>query len=63
LPYFDLQKLAVDIVKRKEPNNKFLEDYLIIMPDINQSFNANRFRERIQPLVSIAANNGFEYMT
>lgn len=63
LPYFDLQKLAVDIVKRKEPNNKFLEDYLSLMPDINQNFNANRFRERIQPLVSIAANNGFEYMT
>jgi 5-methylcytosine-specific restriction endonuclease McrA len=63
LPYFNLQKLAVDIVKRKEPNNKFLEDYLSLMPDINQSFNLNRFRERIQPLVSIAANNGFEYMT
>jgi len=62
-PYYKLQKLAVDIVKMKEPNNKFLEDYLSLMPDINQNFNEIRFKERIQPLISIAANNGFEYMT
>lgn len=64
-PFFDLQKNAYDILRRKAPRNKLLEDYLTILPGLGQEqeLNENRFREAIQPLVSIASNNGFEFMT
>lgn len=59
--FFLLQKTAIEIVSEKSPKNKFLEDYLTIFPAI-KNFNETSFRERIQPLVSIAANNGFEFL-
>lgn len=60
-PFFDLQKKAVEIVLVKSPGSKLLEEYLTILPDL-RNFNKNKFRERIQPLITIAANNGFEFM-
>lgn len=60
--FYDLQKQAVEIINKKVPNNKFLEDYLTIFPDIEKSFTKDKFRERIQPLITIASNNGFEYL-
>lgn len=60
--FFDLQKLAVGIVRAKTPKNKFLEDYLTILPDFEKSFTLSKFRERIQPLITIASNNGFEFL-
>jgi len=50
------------------PNSKFLQEYLTIYPDLDslenlpKVFTKDAFKERIQPLVTIAANNGFEYM-
>lgn len=67
--YFDLQCEGVEIVRRKSPKNKLLEDYLTIIPelfeseDITNVFTRDRLRQVIQPLISIAANNGFEYMS
>lgn len=60
-PFFDLQKSAVEIVSKKSPNNKLLEDYLTIFPSL-ESFTEENFKERIQPLISIASNNGFEFL-
>lgn len=66
--FFALQKNAVEIVKNKNPKNKFLEDYLTIFPDLNEldnlhlSFTQEKFKERIQPLITIASNNGFEFL-
>ena len=66
--FFDLQKNAIEIVKDKNPTNKFLEDYLTIFPDLNEldnlplSFTKEKFKERIQPLITIASNNGFEFL-
>jgi hypothetical protein len=60
--FFQLQKSAVDIVKSITPNNKFLEDYLTIFPDLHSSFTKQNFRDRIQPLITIASNNGFEFL-
>ncbi len=66
--FYNLQRLAVEIVRDKDPGNKFLEDYLTIFPDLNgignlaESFTKNKFRERLQPLITIASNNGFEFM-
>jgi hypothetical protein len=61
-PFFDLQKVAIEIVKEKSPKNKFLEDYLTIFPELN-NLTKEKFRERIQPLITIASNNGFEFLS
>ena len=58
--FFDLQKSAVEIISEKSPKNKFLEDYLTIFPDI-KNFTKENFKARIQPLIIIASNNGFEF--
>ncbi len=60
--FFDLQKLAIEIVGFKAPNNKYLEDYLTIFPDLEVNFTKEKFKERIQPLITIASNNGFEFL-
>ncbi len=60
--FFALQKKAIGIVKDKNPNNKLLEDYLTIFPDLDKNFTEEKFRERIQPLITIASNNGFEFL-
>ena len=60
-PFFDLQMEAIRIVRKNDPKNKFLQDYLTIFPNI-EDITKKKFRERIEPLISIAANNGFEYL-
>jgi hypothetical protein len=60
--FFDLQKTAIKIVIDKNPKNKFLEDYLTIFPDLDKNFSKEKFRDRIQPLITIASNNGFEFL-
>ena len=62
-PFYDLQKTAFDIIRTKSPNNKLLEDYLTIFPDLTTHFSKEKFRESIQPLITIASNNGFEFLT
>ncbi len=63
MPFYKLQRIAVDIIKCKFPKNKYLEDYLTLFPDISDKFfNQERFYEQIQPLVTIASNNGFEFL-
>jgi hypothetical protein len=44
-----------------------MEDYLTIIPDLsmihgNDDVIKNRFRDSVIPLITIAANNGFQYM-
>ncbi|MDC7994028.1 HNH endonuclease domain-containing protein [Altibacter sp. HG106] len=62
--YFDdfyaLQKEGFEIVQKSKPKNKFLQDYLTIFPLLN--FDRSRFEEFIQPMLTIAHNNGFEYL-
>jgi hypothetical protein len=60
--FFSLQKDAIEIIKHKFPKNTFLEDYLSIFPNIDKSFTRENFRDRIQPLITIASNNGFEFL-
>ncbi|MBX7154060.1 MAG: hypothetical protein K1X91_03800 [Bacteriodetes bacterium] len=63
--FFELQRTAFEIVSTKQPNNTMLVDYLTIFPDLDvnaSNFTKVRFRESIQPLITIAHNNGFEYM-
>jgi len=67
-PFFFLQESAIKIVKEKNPKNKLLEDYLTIFSDLEESsglseyFTKEKFKDRLQPLITIASNNGFEFM-
>ncbi|WP_255563148.1 HNH endonuclease domain-containing protein [Mucilaginibacter sp. 21P] len=60
-PYFKLQTSALEIIKFKAPKHRFLEDFLTIVPDITL-FDHQRVYEQIQPMVTIARNNGFEFL-
>lgn len=60
--FFALQKKAIEIVTKKSPKSKLLEDYLTIFPDLQKSFSKDKFRKIIEPLISIASNNGFEFI-
>lgn len=62
-PFFDLQKRALGLMQEKEPRNPLLDDYLSIFPDLDASITREKYYEHLQPLITIAANNGFEYMT
>lgn len=62
--YFKLQQSAVEIISDKAPKNKFLEDYLTTLPGLEpEYFNPKRLLEQVQPLITIASNNGFEFLT
>ena len=62
--FFKLQKTAFEIVKSQNSKNKYLEEYLTIFPDLDDSndFDYLRYKESIQPLITIASNNGFSFM-
>lgn len=61
-PFYQLQKNAFEIVKRRTLKNKLLEDYLTVVHFEEKSMNKDKFKGIIYPLVSIASNNGFEFM-
>jgi len=58
--FYHLQQEAVKIIKIQDPKNKFLEDYLNFFHDLNLS--KEKYREHIEPLITIAHNNGFQFM-
>jgi hypothetical protein len=59
--FYELHRNAINIVAEKNPKNKFLEEYLTIFPDI-KSISKEKYKERVLPLITIASNNGFEYL-
>jgi len=67
--FFDIQRNAIDIIKVRKPANKYLEDYLTIfsdldtLSDLSGNFTKENFKNRLQPLITIASNNGFVFMT
>jgi len=66
--FYLMHKTAIEIVREKNPSNKYLEDYLTIFPDLEEinylpeSFTKKQFMNRLQPLITIASNNGFEFL-
>jgi hypothetical protein len=56
--------MAFKIVKSHNSKNKYLEEYPTIFPDLEDSngFDYMRYKESIQPLITIASNNGFSFM-
>ncbi len=63
--FFEIQKRSFELVYIKKSNTKLIEEYLTIFPSFDQflfhSEAKNRFRETIEPLITIAHNNGFEF--
>lgn len=59
--FYNLQKEAFDINRTLNGKNKFVDEFLPIFPSLDD-FGEKRFSETIQPLITIASNNGFLYM-
>ncbi|CAI2768611.1 HNH endonuclease domain-containing protein [Flavobacterium collinsii] len=62
--FYNLQKIAFDIVKNHNSKNKYLDEYLTIFPNLDEGYEFDylRYKETIQPLITIASNNGFSFM-
>jgi HNH endonuclease len=59
--FFLLQKNAFTINKEINSRSKYMDEYLTIFPDLND-FSKSKFKDTIQPLITIAHNNGFSYI-
>jgi hypothetical protein len=59
--FFNLQKMAFEIVRSKSPKNKYIEEFVNIFPELDKNyiFDFQKYKETIQPLITIAHNNGF----
>lgn len=60
--FYTLQELAIETYLADRPNEKLLEDYFYIGTDLQQGLSKEKFYDVINPLVTIASNNGFEYL-
>ncbi|WP_406823958.1 HNH endonuclease domain-containing protein [Pedobacter sp. KACC 23697] len=65
--YYLLQKTAIEVMAENYPNEPIMEDYLSLSPNSNaqllpEADLRDRFLQNIQPLLTIANNNGFEYL-
>lgn len=58
--FYKLQEAAFEIVKNHPPSKKIFEDYLTIFPQ--SIWDKTKLEDTIQPLITIAHNNGFEYL-
>jgi hypothetical protein len=58
--FYALQNEGVQIIKKINPKNKFLEDYLSIFSTLD--FSKEKYKETIEPMLMIASNNGFQFM-
>jgi hypothetical protein len=67
-PFYKLQATAIEVMEQVNPKNKYLEDYLTILPELSLvqtdgQWAKQRYKEQLQPLITIAYNNGFEYLS
>ncbi|MEY3342348.1 MAG: hypothetical protein RL090_32 [Bacteroidota bacterium] len=62
--FYQMQTTALDVMCRLDPENKLLEDYVNVFPgfSLNNRIKRQQFLAVIQPLITIASNNGFEFM-
>lgn len=59
--FYELQKEGIAIVKNNKPENRFLEDYLTVFKTLDIS--KDQFIDCIEPMITIASNNGFQFMS
>jgi hypothetical protein len=62
--YFDafyaVQREALQVIGTTRPRSPFLEDYLMAFRTLDVS--REQYRACIEPMVTIAHNNGFQYL-
>jgi hypothetical protein len=58
--FYRVQRDGYETIRKIHPRNRFLEDYHSVFPD--RVMTMERMRETLQPILSIAHNNGFRYM-
>lgn len=59
--FYDLQKKAFEINKHLNSKSKYMDEFLTIFPNTDV-FEKDKFSNTIQPLLTIASNNGFLFM-
>jgi hypothetical protein len=59
--FYDLQKVAFEINRHHNSKSRYMDEYLSIFPNI-EAFGKEKFSNTIQPLITIASNNGFTFM-
>jgi hypothetical protein len=60
--FYNLQELAIQIYITDKRNERLLEDYFYIGTDLKYGLSKEKFFDVINPLVTIASNNGFEFL-
>ncbi len=67
--FYDIQQAAIQVFHTQNISSPFLDDYLTLFSTIDSTngglggFTKCGFRERLEPLITIAANNGFEFLS
>ena len=61
-PFYEMQRLALGTYLKERPNEKLLQDYFYNGTDLKNGLSKDMFYDVISPLVTIAANNGFEFL-
>lgn len=59
-PFYEIQRTGFEIVLRKTPKNRYLEDYLFLFPELKM--NKSKFAAHMKTTLSLAHNNGFQYL-
>lgn len=60
--FYNMQALAIKTYIADRPNEKLLEDYFFIGTDLRYGLSREKFYDVINPLITIASNNGFEFL-
>lgn len=60
--FFAIQQQAIEVINATSPKNKFFQDFISINPTAKTplSLDCLKYREVIQPLLTIASQNGFQ---
>lgn len=67
--FYKIQKQAVEIVLSKKPSSKYLLDYLYLfknldeIKDLSNVFEEQRFKDVFHPLIIMAHNSGFQFLS
>lgn len=61
-PFYEMQRRALDIYMQEQRKEKLLEDYFYIGTDLEEGLSKEKFYDVLNPLITIAANNGFEFL-
>lgn len=59
-PFYELQQRAFDLIRINDPKNRYLLDYLPISPQLDHLRHTDLLNT-VQPLITIASNNGFQF--